>query len=241
MKAAIRNFEYAADLLGHIVDQTHGAHTTMIICSTRADFLDQITPVILRPQPTEIPASQESLDEQFEEPTSATLPHRFLVPTLQLLAVSRTIKLVYCPTIDILRAYLSSYVSTVTTTNSPPITQPLLLILDLVLLHHGTSEFSVQGLMRTFSSAITAASRNSMSLQLCECRDFHDPRNPNRGPRLWDADVQLLSGSVRLGANFAGRTVSVRRIASRWFTFEHEATIHDGRHAGPEEDEEMLV
>jgi hypothetical protein len=148
---------------------------------------------------------------------------------------------VYCPSIDILRAYLSSYAAPVVAPKSTsPVSspKPLLAILDLVLLHHATSEFSVQGLMRTFASAVEAANRNSMDLLLCECKDTHDPTNPSRGPRLWDADVPLLSSSVRLGSDgssFAGRMVNVRRVAGRWFSFEKS------RHREEPDDEEMLI
>jgi hypothetical protein len=240
MKAVVTDFDYATDLLEHLVDRP-ACHTTLIICSTREDFLEQIIPTILAPQPQEIPASQESLGDN--EPTSKPLPHRLLIPTLQLLARSRTVKLVYCASIDTLRAYLSSYVAPIVAEESAsptPSPKPLLVILDLVLLHHATSEFSVQGLMRTFAAAVGVANRNSMDLTLCECKDIHDPTNPNRGPRIWDTDVQLLRGSVRLGSegsSFAGRMVSVRRIAGRWFSFEWQRQ----RNRQELDDEEMLI
>ena len=245
MKATITNFEYATDLLEHLID-SHANLTTLAICSTRKDFLTQIAPIILTPRPQEIPPSQESFIDDDPTPKSNPLPHRLLIPTLQLLARSRTIKLVYCPSIDTLRAYLSSYAAPVVapvvgpeSTGSVSSSKPLLAILDLVLLHHATSEFSVQGLMRTFASAVETANRNSMDLLLCECKDIHDPTNPSRGLRLWDTDVPLLSGSVRLGSggsSFAGRMVSVRRVAGRWFSFEKSR-----RNREEPDDEEMLI
>lgn len=241
MKATITNFEYATDLLEHLID-SHASPTTLAVCSTRKDFLAQIAPAILTPRPQEIPLSQESFIDDDPTPKSNPLPHRLLIPTLQLLARSRTIKLVYCPSIDTLRAYLSSYAAPVVvpeSTGSVSSPKPLLAILDLVLLHYATSEFSVQGLMRTFASAAEAANQNSMDLLLCECKDIHDPTNPSRGPRLWDTDVPLLSGSVRLGSggsSFAGRMVSVRRVAGRWFSFEKSR-----RNREEPDDEEMLI
>jgi len=241
MKATITNLEYATDLLEHLIDN-HARPATLAICSTRKDFLAQIAPVILTPRPQEIPSSQESFNDDDPTPKSNPPPHRLLIPTLQLLARSRTIKLVYCPSIDTLRAYLSSYAAPVVvpeSTSSVSSPKPLLAILDLVLLHHATSEFSVQGLMRTFASAVEAANRNSMDLLLCECKDIHDRTNPSRGPRLWDMDVPLLSGSVRLGSggsSFAGRMVTVRRVAGRWFSFEKSR-----RNREEPDDEEMLI
>jgi hypothetical protein len=240
MKAAIVDYECATGFLEHLID-SHAGLTTLAICSTRNDFLAQITPVILTPRPQEIPPSQESFVDGDPTPTPNSPPHRLLIPTLQLLARSRTIKLVYCPSIDTLRAYLSSYVApgpSPESTHSISSPTPLLAILDLVLLHHATSEFSVQGLMRTFASAVEAANRNSMDLLLCECKDIYDPTNPSRGPRLWDAEVPLLSGSIRLGSggsSFAGRMVSVKRVAGRWFSFEKSR-----RNREPD-DEEMLI
>ena len=241
MKATIADFEYAADFLEHLID-SNASPTTLAICSTRNDFLAQITPAILTPRPQEIPPSQESFVDDDPTPTSNQLPHRLLIPTLQLLARCRTIKLVYCHSIDTLRAYLSSYAAPVASPGSTgrvSSPRPLLAILDLVLLHHATSEFSVQGLMRTFASAVEAANRNSMDLVLCECKDIHDPTNPSRGSRLWNADVPLLSGSVRLGSggsSFAGRMVNVRRVAGRWFSLEKSR-----RNRGEPDDEEMLI
>ena len=241
MKAVIADFEYATDFLEHLID-SNVSPTTLVICSTRNDFLAQIAPAILTPRPQEISPSQESFVDDDPTPTSNPLPHRLLVPTLQLLARCRAIKLVYCHSIDTLRAYLSSYAAPVVAPGSTgPVSspKPLLAILDLVLLHHATSEFSVQGLMRTFASAVEAANRNSMDLVLCECKDIHDPTNPSRGSRLWNTDVPLLSGSVRLGSggsSFAGRMVNVRRIAGRWFSFEKSQ-----RNRGEPDDEEMLI
>jgi hypothetical protein len=241
MKAVIADFEYATDFLEHLID-SNASPTTLVICSTRNDFLTQIIPAILTPRAQENPSSQEGFVDDDPTPTSNPRPHRLLIPTLQLLAKCRTIKMVYCHSIDTLRAYLSSYAAPVVTpgTTSPVSSpKPLLAILDLVLLHHATSEFSVQGLMRTFASAVEAANRNSMNLVLCECKDIHDPTNPSRGSRLWNTDVPLLSGSVRLGSggsSFAGRMVNVRRIAGRWFSFEKSR-----RSRGEPDDEEMLI
>src|SRR4051794_29359253 len=135
MKATITNFEYATDLLEHLID-SHASPTTLAICSTRKDFLAQIAPVILTPRPQEIPPSQESFNDDDPTPKSNPTPHRLLIPTLQLLARSRTIKLVYCPSIDTLRAHLSSYAGPVVvpeSTSSISSSKPLLAILDLVL------------------------------------------------------------------------------------------------------------
>ena len=245
MKAVISSLDYATELLDHIVER-YSPHTTLIICSTRNEFFDQISPVILAPLPQEIPASQESVDD--DEPPTEPVAHPFLTPTLDLLAMSKTVKLAFCPSIDAVRAYLSSYVAPARRASSThPLQSPttLLVILDLVLLHHSTSEFSVQGLSRSFACAVEAASRNKMDLLLSECKAVNDPRNPSRGSNIWNAEVPLLSGSVRIGGegtSFAGRMIRVRIIAGRWFDFEQkEQNEQQLKDAVENEDEEMLV
>ena len=117
-------------------------------------------------------------------------------------------------------------------------------------LHHGTSEFSVQGLSRSLSLAVSAAAaRSATQLRLAECADVHDPSNPAMGFRVWDSQVPLLSGSVRLsgeGGNWAGRSISVRRVVARWFIFEERKRREEEHEVEkPRDDsgmeEEMLV
>ena len=82
-----------------------------------------------------------------------------------------------------------------------------------------------------------------MNLRLVECKDFHGVHDSTRGYDLWSAQVPLLSGSVRLGGdgvNWAGRAISVRKIAGRWLRFE-EKRPEAARDEVGAEDEEMLV
>lgn len=58
---------------------------------------------------------------------------------------------------------------------------------------------------------------------LCECTNAVDPTNARWGGGLWDTQVPLLNGSVRLRGeegNWGGRGVSVKQIAQRWFEFD---------------------
>ena len=211
-------------------------NTTLIICSSKKQFLQQLLPFLSAQQPT--PAVDCNEDTEAEDTHQDQQPHFLLEPTLQLMSISKATKLAFCPTINTLRAYLSSLAIPDHAKSAP---RASLLIADLILLHHATSEFSVQGLMRSFASAVGAAARNKVDLQLCECRDVHDLENPDRGARLWDAQVPLLSGSVRLrdeDAGWSGRMISVRAIVGRWFEFEKIEEPKDGRVT---EDEEMLV
>jgi hypothetical protein len=115
-----------------------------------------------------------------------------------------------------------------------------MLIFKLIQLHHSTSEFSAQGLSRTLACVVSAAARSNVThLRLVECNDLRDPSNPHGGARIWNEQVPLLSWSVRIGgegASWAGRAISVRHIAARWFKFEKSREITMN-----ESDEEMLV
>lgn len=242
MQGTIADFTFAINLLEALIDDDSQRGPTLVICSTRRAFLRQIAPTVLTPQAREIPASQEGLDE--DEAPQAPIPHRFLVPTLGLLATSRALKLAFCPTVKCLRAYMSTYTaSTMSSFTSDSDHMRSLIVVDLLLLHRDTSEFSVQGLSRTLASAMEAAARNGMSLRLVECKDFYDVHDLNRGYSLWNAQVPLLSGSVRLGGdgvNWAGRVIAVRTIASRWFRFE-EKGLHATADIVGAQDEEMLI
>lgn len=219
------------DLL-HVEDGS----TILIICSTKQQFLEQLIPFLTAYQPT--PALTFGQRAEAEQTSESVQPHPFLDLTLELISKSKAVRLAFCPTINTLRAHLSNLK---THDIARPNAGPSLLILDLIFLHHATSEFSVQGLMRSLASAVEAAARNHLDLQICECKDINDLDNPDRGPRLWDAQVPLLSGSVRLrgeDSGWSGRTVPVRCIAGRWFGFEKEDQLEDEE---ADEDEAMLV
>jgi hypothetical protein len=224
MKRVVVYHETVPDILqARLQLQLQHQDSTLVICSTKKQFLEQMIPFLSDHHPDHTAASEGRADA--EEKHESERPHSFLDPTLQLISRSKTIKLAFCPTIDTLRAYLSTFNVTATDqakAKSSP--RAWLLIVDLILLHHGTSEFSVQGLMRSLASAVESAARNHVDLQLCECRDIHDLQNPDRGPRLWDVQVPLLSGSVRLSGEDAGwaeRMVAVRTIAGRWLEFDN--------------------
>ncbi|ERF76496.1 hypothetical protein EPUS_06158 [Endocarpon pusillum Z07020] len=235
MKRVVVYYDTAPELLESRLRAQQG-NTTLIICSSKKQYLQQLIPFLSVRQPTPAVAFKE--DTEAEDTCQSQRPHFLLDPTLQLMSISKATKLAFCPTINTLRAYLSSLAILDHTKSAP---RASLMIVDLILLHHATSEFSVQGLMRSLASAVEAAARNQVDLQLCECRDVHDLENPDRGARLWDAQVPLLSGSVRLrdeDAGWSGRVISIRTIVGRWFEFEKTEEPKDDRAT---EDEEMLV
>ena len=241
MQATVQNFHTAAQVLEHLTDNAARC-TVLIVCAKREEFVDQVVPSLTGSLPLEVPASQDTVSD--DELEARKLPHPLLSTALRLLAVTKDIKLVFCSTIGTLRTYLfnlalsEGQVATRLESSACSSFHPILVILDLVLLHHTTSEFSFSGLSRTFASAVEAAARNGMDLLLTECHDIHGLRN-NGGSDIWDMDIPLLSGSAHFAEEDSGREVNVvhvKHVAERWFRFVEKPDDTDN-----EENEEMLV
>lgn len=246
-------YSYGLELLEDLINtQSTSDSTTLIVCWERSDFLNQLLTQILQSNqdpavqqvPSSLPSEVEDDGETGRREAHQPWEHSFLTPTLKLLASSKHIKLRFCPTVPTLRAYLASSIAPKEPRTS---TRPPLLILDLLALHHGTSEFTLQGLSRTFASAVSAAFRTYSDLTLVECKDANDPTNPHRGPRMWNQEVPLLNASIKLsqeGAKWAGRGVTIRKIAGRWLTFEgcnEQPSRVSIRPLKEEEVDEMLI
>ena len=218
MRPTVLHFDLAVQVLDYVL-QADAPASTLIVCATRGAFLRQLL-LSVTSSTLEHDAEHEG-DDQTSNSTQL-----LLIPTIRLLALSRNVKIAFCPEISHLRALLSVF-------TAPPAApegvssrvdtfQPLLAILDMVSLHHGTLDFSAQGLSRTFAMAVEASARERFGLVICECKDMYDQQNPHRGRRLWITQVPMLSGSVRLGGDgsgWAGRTITVKEVARRWFTF----------------------
>lgn len=216
------------DFLQHIITQD-APTTILLICSAKEQFLEQL-----------LLASSSGSEEHNQH------NHILTKNTIGVLSKSSSIKLVYCPTLEHLRAYLSVIRSPedgvelqrelLTTTaeekgrqtKQPP---PLMAILNPLALHVPTSEFSAQGLSRTFAAVVEVADREGMDLVLCECRDVGDSTGSGRGEVSWHVQVPLLNSSVRVGeesTSYRGGGVPVKRVVQRWFLFDdNEAPITD--------------
>ncbi|KAJ5127767.1 hypothetical protein N7448_008546 [Penicillium atrosanguineum] len=198
----VASYSLVTDLLQQLLDI--GADSQLIICCTRTEFLVQLAAAIR---------------SQRADP-STTSRHDLLIPTIGLLANSSRIQLTFCSTLESLRAYLAALGANV---KEQPERQTRLVILDTVALHRPTTEFSAQGLSRTFAAAVETSFRAGMDLMLCEVTNSVTPSSDDWGDRLWDARVPLLNGSVRIrgeDGNWGGRGVSVKQIAQRWFDFD---------------------
>ncbi|ETN42125.1 uncharacterized protein HMPREF1541_04066 [Cyphellophora europaea CBS 101466] len=220
MNLVSSDWKYHIELIQDLTREHRPTPTNLIVCISREDFLHHLALQVQH-------HSADATSSQAEPhpgagkglPESQPHAHHFLTPTLRLFAASKHVKLIYCPTILVLRGYLSSY-----NADSVPQSVPAsrLIIVDLLALHHGTSEFTLQGLSRSLATAVSAAHAAGQELLLTECRDIRDQSHPDRGSRLWDRQVPLLSGSVKIGlegSRWAGRSMTIKAIASRWFTF----------------------
>ncbi|PWY63180.1 hypothetical protein BO83DRAFT_456799 [Aspergillus eucalypticola CBS 122712] len=226
------------DFLQHIITQD-APTTILLICTTKEQFLEQL-----------LLASGQGTEEHHQH------NHILTKNTIGVLSKSSSIKLVYCPTLEHLRAYLSVVRSPedgvglqrelLTTTaeekgrqtkqpSPPPPPLPLMAILNPLALHVPTSEFSAQGLSRTFAAVVEVADRGGMDLVLCECRNVGDSMESGSGKGegevSWHTQVPLLNSSVRVGeqsTSYRGGGVPVKRVVQRWFEFnDNEAPITD--------------
>lgn len=204
----IAHCDLVPDLLQQLLQGNSDTH--LIVCATRAEFLVQLTAAIR---------------SQRADPDTAT-SHDLLTKTIGLLARSSKIRLAFCPSLESLRAYLAILgpaVGVATEDTSLSHDRQLLAVLDMMALHVTTSEFSAQGLSRTLASVVEASSRAGMDLRLYECMNALDPSSVVRGRKLWDVNVPLLNGSVRMRSDqstLGGRGVTVKRVAERWFEFD---------------------
>ncbi|PYI06379.1 hypothetical protein BO78DRAFT_397332 [Aspergillus sclerotiicarbonarius CBS 121057] len=207
--------DWVTDFLQHILNQD-APSTLLLVCSTRELFLEQL------------------FAASHMQPGEAAERRQILTKTIGLLSKSRRIKLVFCPTLEHLRAYLSVIQSPGSLHNvsgdGGQTRRPLMAILDPLALHIPTSEFSAQGLSRTFAIAVEVSSQAEMDLVLCESRDATDPADSGQGEVLWYTQVPLLNSSVRIGEESTSfrREVPVKRVMQRWFDFnENEHPVTD--------------
>ncbi|KAK5314472.1 hypothetical protein LTR70_007187 [Exophiala xenobiotica] len=150
-------------------------------------------------------------NEKAHQESSKHISTPLLQATLRLIATSLHTNIVFCPDIPSFRAY-------VTTLSFREVhqsdTSSTTVIVDMLAMHHGTSEFTVQ-----------ASVNHQMAgeMQIVECSEFLDATDLQRGTRLWNADVSLLSGSVKIGEagqGWASRTTNIKAFAGRWFQFQ---------------------
>ena len=205
----------------------HEEPTTLLVCCSREAFLADLQ-ANLQNLPCENPATTANDGNR-------GLAHHLLNPTIHLIARSRSIQLVFVPTLPHLRAYLSTYTLSPQSESSPLTSTksgfrvPILAIWGLVYAHRSTAEHSAQGLSRTLAAAIESASLAEQRLVLAEAKtlDIGEQYGDTEAfdatfENPWKEQVPVLSGSIRFGGEdrvWAGKTIEIGRILARWCKF----------------------
>ncbi|KAH7116034.1 hypothetical protein B0J11DRAFT_115722 [Dendryphion nanum] len=219
-------------LLDYVLSiQTSSTLTSLIICSSRETFLFALS---------------RSLDQ--DNGGDADNLQRLMSPTLHNLVTARHVNVAFCASVQALLAYLTAYGATKHALDAREEKGRIVLVNPLAL-HAPTPSFSAQGLSRTFATAAETALRLRVQLLVVEClgavratnvhdeteedevaaamardEEPHETENIDQDP--WEQEVPVLNVSVRRyglgGAEraWAGRTIKVKRIASRWFRFD---------------------
>lgn len=218
----------------------HCGVSTVVVCSGREAFFEHFLDAR-----NSFVCDYGQSDQEISAllPTAAVRngsPVPWSTPSLRQLGTIKDIRMVFCPDITHLRAYLATY-STRDRKETDQMhetgRQRILAILNPISLHRPTSAFSAQGLNRTLAIAVEAAHHTHSQLLLAECPvpvlTSEDPlmpdepdvpaRNqPTEDP--WDQEVSILNVTTKsFGAGergWVGRTVKLRTVAERWCTFE---------------------
>ncbi|KAF2102872.1 hypothetical protein NA57DRAFT_52418 [Rhizodiscina lignyota] len=162
----------------HLVDN-HSTSSTFIVCTSRESFCQHLLralesePKSDHQRSTESVAGEQVLGDQGAQ-VSGKDAKDLISPTLYRLAMTRTLKVAFCTTLPMLRAYLSSHglQQPASKPTQPSVMTgarvPLLAILNPLAVHQDTSSWSAQGLSRTIASAVEAAKRAAQELILFE-------------------------------------------------------------------------
>lgn len=139
--------------------------TTLIICSSRAEFLTSLINDVQNP-PTH-PENAEGHPAAVTATTTTTNP--LLAAPLYQVAVARHIRVVFVPTVSHLRAHLSVFSQAGSKVSPPPPLPPpdvgqkqqppLLMVYGFLALHRDTSEWSAQGISATAAALVDAGRR----------------------------------------------------------------------------------
>src|SRR5436189_3179195 len=138
--ARVLFFNLATEFVEYLIENDAPA-TTMIVCSTRDDFLDHLSTSV---------QLQSQTHSRFPGDICRTAPtayHPLLSNTIGFIAKSQRATVAFCPSIEHLRAYLSVFRGPSRLPAQSPERQQqankyILAILDLVALHYQTPEFS---------------------------------------------------------------------------------------------------
>ncbi|KAI2619046.1 hypothetical protein GGS26DRAFT_334895 [Hypomontagnella submonticulosa] len=247
---------FPSELLSYILNH-HIYPTTLIICSSRVEFLAALADDVR--QDTTHSKEPVFVENDVETSLAATEPgaasttgkhtpreHRLLSSPLYQVAISRHIRVVYVPTVTHLRSYLSVFSPDDSKIPAPPVLfnasgkkPPCIVLYGFLQIHRDTSEWSAQGLGNSASALVELGHRLSWETTIIE------PQRRNLvfslNGILKETIPFLSGGSRRPGPDseeggWAGRTVEVGRVMKRWFRFqqgEWEENPHEDKDETP--------
>lgn len=223
-------------LIHHVLKTQSGtATTTLIICSSRDTFLQQLSQSLQQ---------EDDLDDHEDQNDQL---QNLAIPTLHNLLTTRHIKLAFCASVQSLLAYLTAYGRDASRDTVQCVTGARIFLINPLSLHASTLSFSAQGLSRTFAAATETTLKSGAALHVVECQtgsgmaeqgeegdvDMSDANEENKaGEELeelsdpWEMEVSILNVSARRFSSnsgersWAGRTVKAKRIAARWCRFQ---------------------
>ncbi|KAI7773769.1 hypothetical protein LA080_009888 [Diaporthe eres] len=225
-----------SELLTYVV-RYHEYPTTLIVCSSQAEFLDSL-----------LTDAQKSLSVATEGSQVPGLSPLLSSPVYQV-AIARHIRMIFVPTVSHLRACLSVFTTKDSKVPPPPPvtssrqarTRPLLLVYGFLALHRDTSEWSAQGISSTATALVEAARRVGFRAVVVDsprlvvqteddataqgAGDDDGPVGFETGQTILSEEVPVLSASARRAgadlddADWTGRTVTLARVLGRWFRY----------------------
>lgn len=224
------------ELLTYII-RRHEYPTTLIVCSSQAEFLESL-----------IADAQDSLSVAADGSQVPGLSSLLSSPLHQV-AIARHIRMIFVPTVSHLRACLSVFDTKDSKVPPPPTAKasgrarasPLLLVYGFLALHRDTSEWSAQGISSTAANLVEAARRVGFRAVMVDppsvmLQAEDDTDVPGAGDddghvegeteqAALSEEVPVLSASVRRAgadldeSDWTGRTVTLARVLGRWFRY----------------------
>lgn len=208
-------------------------YTTLIICASRESFLQDLDLALHDSQDPEHSSSLQDL----------------VTPTLYNLSAAQHVKLAFCTSVQALLAYLTAYGRDRQTEQNDKPEKTRLVLVNPLALHASTPSHSAQGLSRTFAAAAETAFRLRIVLHVVECKTYGDKDEAEDGNEEmhddneeavttaeqrtddpWAQQVPILNVSARrFGSgsterSWAGRTVTAKKTAAKWFLFQRVET-----------------
>jgi len=172
-----------ADFIQHILNN-HTAPTTLIICTDRPLFLQQLLHSVQATSTRQLHQKEEITNEQPNSHPAPRPKYPLLTRTLRLLSASKTVNLAFCTSVPTLHAYLSVYPrpprnsAAAAPNNAIKYTGvPTLALVNPIALHRESASFSAQGLSRAFAAALEAAVRAGQRLVVVESVEGGQQRN----------------------------------------------------------------